>query len=76
MIKNEQAPKDELKEDPMSENGVFEHEQTLVKLSESGLEEQDGHADSKEVKVSGMKWDCETDDSILILNLLWNLDIH
>ena len=62
MIKNEQAAKDKLKEDPMSENGVFEHEQTFAKLSVSGLEEQNGSTDSKQVKVLGMKWDCETDN--------------
>ena len=62
MIKNEQAEKDKLKEDPMSENGVFEREQTFAKLSVSGLEEQNGSTDSKQVKVLGMKWDCETDN--------------
>ena len=51
MITNEEAVKDELKEDPMSENGVFEHEQTVAKLSVSGLEEQNGSTDSKQVNV-------------------------
>ena len=55
MIKNEQAVEDELKEDPLSENGVFEHEQTFAKLSVSGLEEQNGSTNSKQVKVLGMK---------------------
>ena len=46
----------------MSENGVFEHEKTFAKISVSGLEEQDGPADSKQVKVLEMKWDWEIDD--------------